>query len=637
MPTVGNTVATTTTSQPGGLRVLANGSAPKRGDAALLATTRDELRALWEGVGLNGEAPTVDFGTHLVLGTNLDNFNGCDYEIVAANIDASGTLSLDEPLSNDMCELSGRRRVKVVAIPRAILGPRFTWVIAPDLAYSFTTVLPPARATATLPPPASLERGSITSPGGVVELPPSGHIALRALDDGREVWVVQRTGGDVSVVLADRETHAEQLRTSVTWKPEIGRFDHTWDSYGRSVNGDKSLTTFAFARAGASRIAIGNPAALPDGVVEARTQAPILDGDARPYAAGASISFAEIGDGHFGRIEDDLITRHEPGNPREPPLTGRSRFCKLPAGKLRFYLPCAADAPALAGSPVESSAYDSEWSGPLVVRRKGGAVDLVVLLGAGLSVGLPLYTLPPPAPRGPTRTRGTLTLGTVVTGDTHGARDGFVPACIPEAAAGGPDESWLFVAPRTATYAILLDSDHDGVLAAITNDGRVVACNDDWPGIFKRSLLHVALTAGDRIRVVVDAFGGHEQTYRLRAVAETPVPNGGVLTLGTPVSGDTTDNFDQIDDPENHCYLVAGDQAYHLAIEQRGKYTIRIETPGWAPSLSMFQDGHSGDCYVSKTPLVDTQQLEAGTYTIVVGGTEARNHGPYTLRVDPAL
>jgi len=372
VPAIGPPAATVTTSQPDGVRVLANGAAARQGEPALLATSPTELAELWSDVGLEGSPPAIQFATHVVIGANLDG-NGCEYEIVAVHLDANRTLSLGEQASREPCQPRGARRAKVVAIPRTIAGARFTWWIAPHLARSFT--VPPApRLTLGANDPPPLERDAIVAPHGVVDLPPRGHIALRPLDDGREVWVAQRANGEVSVVLADRATPIDSIRTQVTWNAKLGRFDDTWDSFGRSVNGERSLPALAFARAGDSQITIGDTAPLADGAIEARGAAPVLDGKPAPYAALAIVPFDAVRDGQFARVADDLIAG----------LDGPWRFCKLPAATPGAPPPgCPADAPALSGSRAESRPARSGHAGPLAVRRRGHAIDLVILLGGG--------------------------------------------------------------------------------------------------------------------------------------------------------------------------------------------------------------------------------------------------------------
>jgi hypothetical protein len=323
------------------------------------------------------------------------------------------------------------------------------------------------------------------------------------------------------------------------------------------------------------------------------------------------------------RVELDLIAG----------LDGPPRLCKLPEGKLRGYLRgCAAGAPVLTSAPARTRNGVDQLEGPLVVRRRGANADLVVDVGNGMAGWVVEHTLAKPAAHGKTRTAGALAVGAIARGDTGGAKDGFTPPCIPAEAGGGPDEAWTFTATERGRYAFQLDSDHDGVLAVVADDGTVLACDDDRHGYYRSSAAHVELAVGAKVRVIVDAFGGDAQRYSLSVRAEPELPHGGVLALGEPVTGDTTN---AIDDHSEGCYAPAGDHAYTLTIDQTGAYDVRIETPGWSPLLSVTHaDGSLVGCHDSTTPLTEKLNLEPGTYNIIVDGDNPKAAGPYTLRVD---
>jgi hypothetical protein len=76
--------------------------------------------------------------------------------------------------------------------------------------------------------------------------------------------------------------HAHRSASAPT---AIGRFTaggyRYWDSRGRQVQGGSPLATLAFARAGADRIAVGEPA-VSEGAIEAPAAAPVLDGPKAP-------------------------------------------------------------------------------------------------------------------------------------------------------------------------------------------------------------------------------------------------------------------------------------------------------------------------------------------------------------------
>jgi hypothetical protein len=614
----GAPIETATTSQPGGLRVLAYGPAGG-GGAGLIATSRDQLADLWTEVGESGPPPAVDFATHLVIATNFEG-GDCEAEIVAAHVDARGELTLDEASTADWCDLVAYRVAEVIAVPRAIIGPRarFTWRVSPKEAFAFD--VPPAPEGGFAPPSAPpLERASIEHPRGVIELPARGHIALRALDDGREVWVAQRAGGAVSVVLADAASLRDGVRNPIRWDAARNRLGGAYDPAGRAIAGGRSLEAFAFARTDATHAAIGELAPVPDGPIDPRSDALALDGSAVPYEALDATSFAQLADRHIGKLDADLITG----------LDRTTHLCKLPEGKLRQYLPgCPTGAPALPGRHGNGVGID-ELDGPVVARRRGDGIDLVIATGNGMAGWTVERALPAPAPRGPTRAAGALAIGTSVHGDTADAKDGFTPACIPAEASGGPDESWSFTAPADARYAFQLDSDRDSVIAVVAESGTVLACDDDRHGFYASSIVHLDLARGAKVRVIADAFGGFRQRYTLRATVEPPLANGGVLPIGATVSGDTTN---AIDDHSEGCYAPAGDHAYQLAIDRAGTYVFRVETTGWPVLLSVV----GSFCHDSTTPLVEKVNLEPGTYTVVVDGDNVKNAGRYTLRVDRA-
>jgi hypothetical protein len=373
-------VARATTSEPGGVRVLANHRASGK-QRPVLATSSAELAHLWSGAGLEGTPPAVNFATHVVIATN---FHGIvdQPEIVGAHVDAAGVLVLDGKYtsSNESVILLGVQYAQVIAIPRALVGTSLTWCVAcspSGKAYRFAVPAPTAAASAAAPAPRpALERTSIAAPRGIVELPSDGHIALRSLDDGREVWVVQRAGGDISVALADFDDGYIGIPTAVAWNAPFGRFDlkadrgqpgNRWDSRGRPVDGGAPLTSLAFARVGPDRIAVGEPAALPDGVVEPRANAPALDGADEPYQAGASTAFDEIPDGQLRPVTLDLVLG----------LDGPARLC--PQHERSATRPgCPSTAPIVTRVHTLPRSKVTVLAGPLAVRRRGGAADLVI-------------------------------------------------------------------------------------------------------------------------------------------------------------------------------------------------------------------------------------------------------------------
>jgi hypothetical protein len=390
----GPAVATVTTSEPGGLRVLASAITDVwriSTETAAVATTPDELAALWSDVGLDRrEVPSVDFASHVVIGAAVGG-GPCDVdEIIAAHLDARNTLTLEDARDSSSCVELLIGIARVVAVPRSFIGPRFTWRIddftarvfevPQDRPWPLASVWPPpmraqAAVTSTPEAPISLERSAIAAPRGVVELPARGHLASRTLEDGRAVWVVHRADGEVSVLLADESEEIigieddPEVRFQVRWEPCTGRF-YSWDSRGRSVLGGSPLTTLAFARVAGSRIAIGEPVALPGGPIEPRAAAPVLDGAEVPYQALEPAPLDAIPDGHFGSVAHSLIYGPD----------GVPRLCTPQQDELRGRAPrCPANAPALIGGRSRQNT-NAFIPGPIVVRRRGGGADLVISL-----------------------------------------------------------------------------------------------------------------------------------------------------------------------------------------------------------------------------------------------------------------
>lgn len=631
-------VATATTSEPGGVRVLALKGGVPPGEPALLASSSAELVALWSDMGLDGAPPAVDFSTHIVIATQFESGVYQD-EVLGARIDRHGVLMLDEKRSNsfETMILALVRYAKVIAIPRRLVGTRLTWRVSDyrdSSAYVFSVPPPkgsPRPITALASP--SLARPVIAAPLGTVELPAAGHLALRALADGRQVWVVHRTGGDISVVMADINAYFIDdgaIRHAVSWNAEFGRFDaadgrgepmQRWDARGRSVDGGPPLETLSFARVDDHRIAIGDPAALPDGVIELRADAPVLDGDDAPYAAVEPSEFEAIPDGQVGWVAADLVHG----------IDGVFRLCRArewPAPG------CTSTAPARvsdrATRDTTKYAYVHVRYGPHAVRRRGSGFDLVVNFGNGLGDSLwddgSPRVQPPAAPRGPARVRGALAVGQIVSGDTQGAPDSMTPACVAPELAGGADEVWTMTAPETADYRILLDTDQPGVLAVLGEDGRTLACSRSAHHGKNKTGLLLSLAAGQRIRVVVDVVYTRSQRYQLRAVVAPPRR----LVLGETITGSAVETTAE----PALCGLSS--VAYRLTIEEAGAYVFSSTGTPWAPRFVVLPDGEPRACRARYRLGQSTEQLAPGNYTVVIGELSASWDGEYTMRVDPA-
>lgn len=614
----GPPVASAFASEPGGIRVLANARAGE-GDAGLLATNAEEYAALWEDVGLGGAPPAIDFGTHVVLGTNWPD-GVCQPELVAAHVDAAGILTFEGASVADACIALLVRAARVVAVPRSILPPRFVWRTGGG-DYAFSLSAHAAIASRPTPVIDTGARTAITDARGTVELPAVGRIAVRSLDDGRAIWVARRDAEDISVLLADRPTK-HGIHAVVQWNDKAHRFWSEHDSRGRSIHGGAPLQTLSFSRVDAEHIAIGEAFALATGPTIARANEPALDGPDKPYTS-APVSFRAIADGKVGVLDDSIVVG----------LDGQARLCTLPEGKARQFLPgCHRAHPALTTFPIARGRRGiSMIHGPIAIRRTGEGADLAIDLGSGASSWTVEGTFKKPAERGPTRRRGALVVHSTATGSTDGAFQQFnaPPECVPYAGRGSPEERWTFTARTTATYLFELDATYDGTLALVDKAGNTIACNDDAKGSHRRSLINIALDAGTEVAVMVDGFGGDRGSYKLTIHEQPTLPR---LVVGSSVSGDTTRAIDQ----ESHgCYAPAGDHRIPLRIEAAGLYAFRIDTPGWAPMISVFRAG--GDefgCYTHLPPLVSTQRLEPGEHFVVIDGNDKKQRGRYTLSVE---
>lgn len=618
----GPAIATALASDPAGIRVLANGNGAS-GDAGLLATTPDEYAALWHDVGLRGARPAIDFTTHVVLGTNFDG-GVCQPEIVAATIDAAGILALQEAPIADACILLGSREIRVVAIPRSLLPPHFTWRTDNG---DFAFVLAPRSAIATVPHLVidTGARTSIARSRGAIDLPAIGRIALRTLDDGREIWVARRDTDDISVVLADRPSRTPGLHHALSWNDKVHRFSSGHDSRGRSIHGGPPLEVLAFSRTADDRISIGDAITVAYAPPIPRTDEPALDGPEKPYTS-PSKSFRGIADNHWGVIADSLVIG----------TSGTAQLCTIPEGKARQYLSgCLRSHPTVSSiraRRTNGTRGISMTHGPLAIHRTGDTADVVIDLGNGESGWVVEHALLKPAPRGPTTQRGPLPVKVAVHGSTAGGNNGYEAPddCVPIVGRGSPDDAWTFTAPRAGTYIFELEATYDAALYVMDlgapTDYTFLGCNDDAKGFFRRSLIRIDLAAMAKLRVVVDGFGGARGGYKLTVHEQPPLPR---LVVGSSVTGDTTHAIDQ----ESHgCFAPAGDHRIPVHVDTAGLYAFRIDTPGWAPMISVFAAGGSEfGCYTHQSPLIDLYLLEPGDYFVVVDGSDTKQRGRYTL------
>lgn len=599
-----------------GVRVLLNGRVDGSSDGTWMATTDAQLRRLWRRVGGSGDAPDVDFDRHVVLGAGFED-GPCQGEISAVEVDASGTLTMKvEPLTDACIALAVRVGVLVV-VPRSVLPESFVWAPRGRDPWVRRFSLPPFEGSRTPPSTQPTLEGEVAEGRGIVELPAPGRLALRTLDDGREVWVAHHVDGTIAVVAADWvPSPRTSMRQRVTWNERTRRFGTGHDSFGRSVTGDDALPVHAFRRADAG-IEIGELAELPEGPILPREDAPELEGPDSPYENATPVSLDALPEGRVVRVEAPLVLG----------LEGPPRVCTPPSDRkmLAHFLGCT-EGPTHGRSETRPGV--SILGGPLVVRRRGDELDLVIGMGGGSSSGVREHRILPAAPRGETRARGRIAIGRTVSGDTTGARDGFAPSCV--GAPGGPDESWELRSSTARRVALVLESEFDGALAIVRGDGAVLDCNDDRHGHYRSSVVHVDLQPNVPVRVIVDGFGGASGAYTLSAVHEDPVPNDGVLTLDAPVDGDTTH---ATDDESTGCHAPGHDQAFRFEVSEAGEYVFRVEGEGWSPSLSVrSEDGRTIGCGGGGT----SSRLEPGTYVVVVDAASADAHGRYRLSVSRA-
>ena len=108
-------------------------------------------------------------------------------------------------------------------------------------------------------------------------------------------------------------------------------------------------------------------------------------------------------------------------------------------------------------------------------------------------------------------------LGAVVAGTTNGRPNSY-NACESE---DSPDVSYAWTAPATAQYTIDVcsghDQDFDSVLYVRDGSctGMQIACNDDGCGSSYLSRVHVSLTAGELVIIIVDGYDDDQGSYTL--------------------------------------------------------------------------------------------------------------------------
>jgi hypothetical protein len=213
-------------------------------DSVGVATSGKELRRLWRRMGLTGEAPLVDFASHVVIAFKHRD-DGCIDELTALVLTRDAHLVPELSGTHDWCEMLSTSTVHMAAVAREALprqGFVLEWRPGPDQAASLKTVAFEDRAPvhAAASPEQPLR---VTGPSaGIVEVPAPGTCALATLDDGTQVFVVRHHDGTTSVLAVDAPAPSyglEAVRRTIHWSDDSRRFDASHDEYGTAVFGPR--------------------------------------------------------------------------------------------------------------------------------------------------------------------------------------------------------------------------------------------------------------------------------------------------------------------------------------------------------------------------------------------------------------
>jgi hypothetical protein len=125
--TTGKIVASATTSEREGLRVLWNGRTGG-GDVkwkAWIAGSDEELAAVWRTAvvwrsAAAGIPPRIDFARYVVI-AEAGEGGVCNPKIVGIEAEASGLLRLRFDQKNEICIMVATRIARIVAVPRRVL------------------------------------------------------------------------------------------------------------------------------------------------------------------------------------------------------------------------------------------------------------------------------------------------------------------------------------------------------------------------------------------------------------------------------------------------------------------------------------------------------------------------------------
>jgi hypothetical protein len=120
--TTGRVVASATTSEREGLRVLWNGRTGGVDSKwkAWIAGSDEELAAIWRAAAV-GTPPRIDFAKYVVI-AEAGEGGVCNPKIVGIEAEASGLLRLrfDDP-KDEICIMLATRIARIVAVPRRVL------------------------------------------------------------------------------------------------------------------------------------------------------------------------------------------------------------------------------------------------------------------------------------------------------------------------------------------------------------------------------------------------------------------------------------------------------------------------------------------------------------------------------------
>ncbi len=373
------TVAEARTDEADGLRVLWNAATRGRDldCKAWTANSPEELDALWDEAGPPEPVPSVDFSRYVVFGLARGG-SYCQREISSAVAERSGTLRLRAEDETIICPDVLVRVALVVAVPRRLLNNPVL-LVAPELDRAFEfdvrdatrTTSPQRRTSPAISVSSNAERRL-----EMVPRPARGHLALRTLRSGEQVWVAHESDGSLSVVSAvtsigrwPLEGLPDYLQVPVEWRADIGRFNGGWDWQGHNVHGFAPLRPHQFIVDEHGSLWVGDLLAPVPGPVRPRRLAPELDGSPHAYETSKISSWSALRDGEVALVELDLVSSPSAG----------VRLCSAPKTRQSSnFHGCPREAPVVAGSPEHPAAPPFALSGPFVVRRSGTSAEVIL-------------------------------------------------------------------------------------------------------------------------------------------------------------------------------------------------------------------------------------------------------------------